>query len=117
MTGDGILENDIALIRQQPDVQSGRVAALVITTSTDTIGVLKRYYPNLDRMDTRHWLLRSSNFAGDHLVIVPSGANVSAIRAFYEEEIRASRIGNRITYYEDAELAIAGQYVGLVRLS
>jgi SOS-response transcriptional repressor LexA len=111
MQGHGILSRDIALIRQQAGVEMGEIAAVVVTTLTESEGVLKQYYRYEKRADMQHWFLKSSNPSSEHLVIIPSGANANAIRDLYATDIQAGRI--RI--YENAELSIAGKYVGLVR--
>jgi SOS-response transcriptional repressor LexA len=111
MQGHGILSRDIALIRQQAGVEMGEIAAVVVTILTESEGVLKQYYRYEKRADMQHWFLKSSNPSSEHLVIIPSGANANAIRDLYATDIQAGRI--RI--YENAELSIAGKYVGLVR--
>jgi SOS-response transcriptional repressor LexA len=111
MKGHGILSGDIALIRQQSGIEMGEIAAVVVTTRTESEGVLKQYYRYEKRADMQHWFLKSSNPSTEHLVIIPSGANANAIRDLYAKDIQAGRI--RI--YENAELSIAGKYVGLVR--
>ncbi len=116
MKGDGILPGDIALIRQQPIVEMGEIAAVVVTTPTGSEGVLKRYHLAYEeRPSMFHWFLKSSNPASEHLVVIPSGADIIAIKAIYENAIRSGRIRNPIEYYEDAELIIAGKYVGSVK--
>jgi SOS-response transcriptional repressor LexA len=114
MRDAGILRGDIALIRQQPFVETGEIAAIVISTLAGSEGVLKRYnFVHEERPDLVHWLLESSNPSSEHIVVIPRGAAVAAIKALYDEAIRSSRM--RVRYYEDAELAIAGKYVGVLR--
>lgn len=110
MKGDGILPGDIALMRQQPTVKNGEIAAVVVTTPKETVEVIKRYYLD-ERAELQHWFLESSNPLSEHLLVMPSGVNVRAIQALYAKEIQAGRI----QLYQDAELVIAGKYVGLVR--
>lgn len=118
MKGLGIFPGDIALIRQQPKVETGEVAAIVITTSeTDTLGVLKQFYRFEKQPDMRHWLLKSSNPVSEHLLVIPNGVNVKAIQALYDKEIQERRMRNKVRIYTNADLAIAGKYVGLVRKS
>ncbi|GIK41368.1 MAG: hypothetical protein BroJett011_52010 [Chloroflexota bacterium] len=113
----GIFPGDIALIRQQPTVSNGEIAAVVIMTpKIEALGVLKRYFVVYkNRKDLAHWLLESSNSSSEHLVVIPSGADVEAIRDFYTKKIKAGKLLNPIEFYEDAEITIAGKYVGLVR--
>lgn len=116
MKDSGILPGDIALIRQQPGVDIGEIAAMVIVTPLRSDGVLKRYHQAYEEQaDLFHWFLKSSNPSSEHLVVIPSDADVSAIKAKYDEAIRSGRISNPVRYYENAELAIAGKYVGLLR--
>ncbi|UCG12286.1 MAG: hypothetical protein JSU72_17590 [Deltaproteobacteria bacterium] len=105
----GILNGDIALIRQQPLVETGEIAAVVINTPAGSEGVLKRYHLYENQAHMRHWYLESSNPGSEHLVVIPGGANVLEIQALY-----AGRLRN-LQYYLDAELIITGKYVGLVR--
>ncbi len=109
MKDAGILNGDIALIRQQPLVEMREIAAIVIETLAGSEGVLKRYHFYEKQANMRHWYLESSNPASEHLVVIPRGADVPAIQALY-----AGRI-HKLKYYMDAELIIAGKYVGLVR--
>lgn len=111
MKGHGILSGDIALIRQQSGVEMGEIAAVVVTTLTESEGVLKIYYRYEKRADMQHWFLKSSNPSSEHLVIIPSGTNANAIQDLYAKDIQAGKI----KIYENAELSIAGKYVGLVR--
>ncbi len=111
MQGHGILSGDIALIRQQPAIEMGEIAAAVVTTLTESQSVLKQYYHYEEHADLQHWFLKSSNPLSEHLVIIPSGANIKGIQDLYAPDIQAGRI--RI--YENAELTIVGKYVGLVR--
>lgn len=116
MSGHHILPGDIALIRQTPKVETGEIAAVVIITpEREPVGVLKQYYAyEEDRADIRHWFLKSNNPGSEHLVVTPQGANVNAIRALYTKARQTGRIRNPVEYYENAELAIAGKYVGSV---
>jgi SOS-response transcriptional repressor LexA len=112
MAGDGIFTGDIALIRQQASVERGEIAAVVIgLPKTGALGTLKRYYVYVERTDMNHWFLESSNPRSEHLVVVPQGVNIEPIRRMYTREIEEGRV----MLYEDAELSIAGKYVGLVR--
>jgi SOS-response transcriptional repressor LexA len=113
----GIFPGDIALIHQQPTVNNGDIAAVVIILSQmEALGVLKRYYVvNKNIKDLAHWLLESSKSSSEHLVVMPSGATVEKIRDLYIAKIKAGKILNPIKFYKDAEIAIAGKYVGLVR--
>jgi SOS-response transcriptional repressor LexA len=116
MIGDGILPGDIALIRQQPRVEMGEIAAVVIITPTVSEGVLKKYHlAYAERSDLAHWFLASSNPTSAHIVAIPSGADVAGIRALYDEAIRSGTMRRVISYYADAELAIAGKYIGVLR--
>lgn len=116
MAGDSISSGDYALIRQQPTVKQGDIAAIVIMTpQMDPVGALKRYYiVNAKREDLRHWLLASNNPLREHLVVMPSGADEKAIRNLYIKKVEAGKI---ITpkFYKDAEIAIAGKYIRVVR--
>lgn len=110
MKDGGILPGDIALVRQQPTVEDGEIAAVVITTPEETLGVIKRYH-HVEREGLRHWFLESSNPSSKHLLVMPGGANIEAIQALYAKEIQ----DGKVELYKNAELAIAGKYVGLVR--
>ena len=117
MTGDGILPGDIALIRQQPTVKNGEVAAIVIRSpEIETLGVLKRYYVvHEGRKDLAHWLLSSSNPSGEHLIVMPRGADIEAIKSFYIKKIKREEILVPIKLYKDASISIAGKYIGVLR--
>jgi SOS-response transcriptional repressor LexA len=69
MKGHDILSGDIALIRQQPAIEMGEIAAVVVTTRTESEGTLKQYYRYEKRADMQHWFLKSSNPSSEHLVI------------------------------------------------
>ena len=118
MEGDGISNGDIALICQQPTVKNGEIAAVVIfTPEAGPLGVLKRYYKVIfkGREDITHWLLMSSNSSSEHLVIIPSGANTQAIENIYAEKFRAGKIFKPVKFFKEAEIAIAGKYVEIVK--
>jgi SOS-response transcriptional repressor LexA len=110
MKGDGILAGDLALIRQQPTVEDGEIAAVVITTPEETLGVIKRYH-DIERESLQHWFLESNDPSSKHLLVMPGGANLEAIQALYAKEIQAGKV----ELYKNAELTIVGKYVGLVR--
>lgn len=114
MKDDGILPGDIVLIRYQ-ETNIGDIVAAVIKTQIGAEGVLKRFAEHRRQGDLRHTLLKSSNPSSKHLVIIPSGANVRAIKTLYQERIRSGSINNQIKFYEDAEVEIFGKFVGLVR--
>lgn len=115
MNTDNILPDDIALIRQQPTIKDGEIAAVVIfTPESGPLGVLKKYHVVNERNEElRHWLLESSNPISADLVVMPSGVDFKAIRKLYEEKVEAGDIFPE--FYENAEIAIAGKYVGVVR--
>jgi SOS-response transcriptional repressor LexA len=115
MKDDGILPGDIALIREQKDAEIGEIIAAVITTKAGEEGVLKIYRYHQKQGELQHVLLESSNPHSKDLVVVPSGANVDSIKAFYTSARQRAKILNPLEYYEDAQLEIAGKYVGLVR--
>jgi SOS-response transcriptional repressor LexA len=119
MNGDGIRDGDIALIHQQSEVNDNEIAAAVITVDKEQVEVLKRYHNLVNEAtpDESHWLFKSSNPSSEHIAVIPNGANVNAIQAFYDKEIRSGRIRNPIRYYIDAEVIIAGKYVGLIRMN
>jgi SOS-response transcriptional repressor LexA len=110
MKDSGILSGDIALIRQRPTVEDGEIAAVVITTPKESLEVIKRYYHD-QREGLEHWFLESSNPSSKHLIVTPGGANTEAIQALYAKEIQVGKV----ELYKNAELAIAGKYVGLMR--
>lgn len=117
MIGDNILPGDIVLIQQQSTVKIGELAAFVITTPTlESLGVLKRYYIIYrNHKNLAHWLLESSNPSSEHLVVIPSGADIDAIRKFYIQKIKDGKTNHPIKFYEYAELTIVGKYVGHIR--
>lgn len=114
MKGHGILSGDIALIHRQPDIKVGEIAAIVILTPETKVGVLKQYYVYDKQENILHWFLRSNNPGSEHLVVMPPDVDEKAIEDLYAKKVRA---GQMIPpkYYKDAEIAIAGKYVGLVR--
>jgi SOS-response transcriptional repressor LexA len=113
-----ILPGDIVLIRKQPGVKIGEIAAVVITTPTGSKGVLKHYNLAFERRaDLFHWYLKSRNPASENLVVMPSGVNVDKIKAHYDRAIRSGRIRHPIRYHRDSEVAVAGVYVGLLRMT
>jgi SOS-response transcriptional repressor LexA len=115
MKEDGILEGDIVLIRKQEEVEIGEIAAAVIITDEENKGVLKRYRYCQKQGNLQHVLLESSNPHSEDLVVIPSGTDVDEIKAFYTSVRKRAKILNPLEYYENAQLKIAGKYVGLVR--
>jgi SOS-response transcriptional repressor LexA len=115
MKDEGILPGGIALIRKQEEVEIGEIVAAVITTKAGDEGVLKIYRYHQREGTRRHALLESSNPLSEDLVVIPSGANVDAIKALYTKAKQRGKIRNPIKYYEDAQLTIGGKYVGFVR--
>ncbi|MEJ2554809.1 MAG: S24 family peptidase [Anaerolineae bacterium] len=115
MKDDGILPGDIVLIREQKDAEIGEIIAVLITTKAGNEGVLKIYRYHQKHGELQHVLLESSNPHSEDLVVIPSGANVDSIRALYTSARQRAKILNPLEYYEDAQLKIAGKYVGLVR--
>jgi SOS-response transcriptional repressor LexA len=117
MTGDDIFRGDLVLIRQQENVENGDIAAVVIITPEKemSLGVLKRYYVvHEKREDLQHWLLESSNPSSEHLVVIPTGVDIKAIEDLYIKKAKAGKIVPPV-FYRDAEIAIAGKYVGVTR--
>jgi hypothetical protein len=105
------------LIRQQENVENGDIAAVVIITPEKemSLGVLKRYYVvHEKREDLQHWLLESSNPSSEHLVVIPTGVDIKAIEDLYIKKAKAGKIVPPV-FYRDAEIAIAGKYVGVTR--
>jgi SOS-response transcriptional repressor LexA len=115
MKDEGILPGGIALIRKQEEVEIGEIVAAVITTKAGDEGVLKIYRYHQREGTRRHALLESSNPLSEDLVVIPSGANVDAIKALYTKAKQRGKIRNPIRYCEDAQLTIGGKYVGFVR--
>jgi SOS-response transcriptional repressor LexA len=116
MNGHGIFPGDIALIRiRREDVEIGQVVAAVITTEMESEGVLKIFRHHERQGNLRHAWLESCNSLSEDLVVIPSGADVDAIKAHYSEAKQAGKISKTIRYYENAKLTIVGEYVGLVR--
>ncbi|GIK41367.1 MAG: hypothetical protein BroJett011_52000 [Chloroflexota bacterium] len=114
MKSDGIFPKDIALIRPQPTVKLGEIAAIVIQTPKVKLGVLRRYYIVYEkRKKLAHWLLEASNPTSKHLIVMPSEVDINAIQELYAAQIQAGRV----QLYADAELIIAGKYVGVVKKS
>ncbi len=102
---------DFALIHQQPTVRNGETAAIVITTPEESLEVIKKYHHRKEQAQLQHWFLESDNPLSQHLVVIPSGVNVDQIQARYIKEIRA----DKVRLLRDAELVIAGKYVGSLR--
>jgi SOS-response transcriptional repressor LexA len=115
MQGHGILPGDIALIRKQEEVEIGEIIAAVITTKAGNEGVLKTYRYHQKQGELQHVLLESSNPQSEDLVVIPSGADVDAIKTLYMSARQRGKIRNLVEYYVDAQLRIVGKYVGLVR--
>lgn len=117
MSRDGIFAGDIALIRQQPTVKQGDIAAIVILTpEMESLGVLKRLHVSEGKRDNlRHWFLRSSNPQSEHLVVMPAGIDEKEVERIYTRQIEAGKLPNQVKFYRDAELVIAGKLVGVVR--
>jgi hypothetical protein len=116
MTGHGILRGDIVLIRQKTGVELRDIAAFVIMTpELEPVEVIKQYYYYTKRTNMKHWLLRASNPSSEHLVVIPSGVDEEAILELYSREVQSGRMLTKPKYYTEAELTIAGKYVGLVR--
>jgi SOS-response transcriptional repressor LexA len=113
MTGDDIHEGDIALIRQQPTVEDGEIAAIVIKTpELESLGVLKRFrFTLMKRQELQHWLLESSNPSSEHLVVMPEGADVKTIKNLYAK----GKWTDKVKFYENAEALVAGKYIGSVK--
>ena len=112
LKGDGIFPGDVVLVRRQPTVKQGEIAAVLIKTPIYKLGVLRKFYVfPANREDMRHWLLESSNPSSKHIVVVPTGANVTAIQNFYTRKLKEGEIA----YYIDAEIAIVGKYVGKLK--
>lgn len=111
MTKDGISSGDNVLIRQQAEVEINDIAAVVIIAPDleEPLGTLKRYYSD-ERAGRQHWLLKSSNPAAQHLVVVPPDTDIAQIRRMYAKEIQAGKI----RLYEKSELSVAGKYVKVV---
>ena len=111
----GISPGDIALIRSQATIENGEVAAILITSPIETEGVLKQYHSFNKIPNLRHWFLESRNRASEHLVVVPSGVDFDAVKSLYDRASRVGKIRNPIEYYKNAEVQVAGKYVGLVK--
>ena len=115
MAGDKIFDGDIALIRQQPEVELGEIAAVVISTPTESTGVLKRFYICREPRHLQHWFLQSRNPESEHLVVIPNDANVGDVKASYEDDRRSGRIRNEIDFRENAKVDVLGKCVGVLR--
>ncbi|MCK6628333.1 MAG: S24 family peptidase [Anaerolineae bacterium] len=116
MTGSGIWPGDVALIHQQPSVKDGEIAAILITTPKGTREVIKEYYILYEKDPQKmHWLLRSTNPSSEHLVVIPSGVNEDELTKLYAKKVTSKIIPKPPEYIRDANITIAGKYVGLVR--
>jgi hypothetical protein len=111
MAGDGLFPGDIALIRRQPTVENGEIAAILINTPDIELGVLKRYFVYEKRAEVGHWLLKSSNPSSKHLLLIPQGVNENAVQKLYTNEMEGGLIGT----FKDAEITIIGKYVGVIK--
>ncbi|MFN8458975.1 MAG: S24 family peptidase [Anaerolineae bacterium] len=109
MSGDGLIPGYIALFHQQENVKNRDIAAIIVTTSSESLELIRRFYFD-DHPDREHWFLKSSNSNVKNLLIIPSGVNGDRVKQIHAKDIQSGRI----QIYENAELAIAGKYVGLV---
>lgn len=114
--GDSMLEAGIhsgesVLIRQQENVQNGDIAAVRISVRgvEKPLGMLKHYHFD-EREGLQHWFLKSRNPRIKHSVVVPSHTDPIRIREFYADKIK----NDRVEFYEDAELRIAGKFIRVV---
>ena len=119
MNADDIKEGDLALIRKQPEVKSGEIAALVIVKSeSETLGVLKRYFvEEPDFPKSNHWRLKSSNPLSADLIVIPPTSDANAIRAYYDRKERETPNKPFPDFYLEAEVVIVGKFVGVHRKS
>jgi SOS-response transcriptional repressor LexA len=81
MKGDGILDGDYVIIREQPVVdRSGAIAAVLVFAEGQTLGLLKHYYPESD-----HHRLEPSNENEPTLIVVPIEKHVGRIERYYRQ--------------------------------
>jgi SOS-response transcriptional repressor LexA len=116
MKGHGILRGDIILIHRQGVAENGDIVAVVIDTPTESARPLREYHQAYEEpADMQHWFFKVSDRSEKDLVVTQPGANTAAIRKVYDRAYQSGTIRNLPIFYEDAELTIAGKYVGLVR--
>ena len=79
MEGDGILDDDYVIIREQPVTdRPGAIAAVLIFTEGETLGTLKHYY-----RETDHHRLEPSNEAEPTLIVVSIEQHIERIENYY----------------------------------
>ncbi len=112
MLNVGILPSDNVLIHQQEaGVINGDIVAAVIKTSDrKALGVLKRYF-FYEHEGYQHWHLQSENDLVKDLVVIPNQTNPAKIRNSYRKKYG----DNKIEFFEQAELKIAGKYIRRIR--
>ena len=83
MIEDNILERDLALIREQPAVENGTTAAVLIFAEgqAEAEGTLKHYYKESD-----HHRLEPRNASEPTIVVIPVQADVDRITAHYRQQ-------------------------------
>ncbi|MCB0163013.1 MAG: hypothetical protein KDI79_02230 [Anaerolineae bacterium] len=114
MSGDHILNDQIALIKKKPSVKQGEIAAIVIIAPglAEPLGVIKRYYVIEQQNDTlRHWLLESSNPTSEHIVVTSPGSDLAKIKNIYAKRVKTGKIIMPI-FYEQGEVVVVGNFVG-----
>ena len=105
MIEDNILERDLALIREQPAVENGTTAAVLIFAEgqAEAEGTLKHYYKESD-----HHRLEPRNANEPTIVVIPVQADVDRITAHYRQQ--GKQILVRV-----GEARVLGKLVGLFR--
>jgi hypothetical protein len=112
----GILEGDLALIRERPTVDNGTIAAIVVPESLPE-GTLKRYY-----RESGHHRLEPCNADEPTLLVIPEPRKTDRGDEDADREERSveqiedsyKRRGKQVkTYF--GEVRIVGRLVGLFR--
>jgi len=105
MIEDGVLERDLALIREQPIVENGTTAAVLILSEgqAEVEGTLKHYYKESD-----HHRLEPRNASEPTIVVIPVQADVDRITAHYRQQ--GKQILVRV-----GEARVLGKLVGIFR--
>jgi SOS-response transcriptional repressor LexA len=103
----GILKGDLALIREQPAVENGTIAAvLILLEGEGTVngeGTLKRYFRESD-----HHRLEPRNATEPTIIVIPQQEDFNRVAISYQEQ------GRQILAYV-GEVQILGKLVGIFR--
>jgi len=104
MSKAGILDKDYVLIRKLDFALNGDIAAVRIAGIEDT-ATLKRFF-----WEGNHWRLQPENDDEKTIIVVPNPDHADTVKGYYEDK----RV--KIEIISDAEVAIEGKVVGVLRI-